>query len=86
MKQNGLKVMLDSLFESSLINSSSFGNLVNNVRILALETKKLAEFIVTLKSRLDQHENLIMSLYDQKNEKTVFEYTKTTKTGTSKPN
>lgn len=86
MKQNGLKVMLDSLFESSLINSSSFGNLVNNVRILALETKKLAEFIVTLKSRVDQHENLIMSLYDQKNEKAVFEYTKTTKTGTSKPN
>lgn len=86
MKQNGLKGLFDTIFESSLISSSTFTTLVNNVRLVALETKKLAEIMLVLKDRLDKQEILLMSLHDQKNDSQVFEYTKSGKTRTSKPN
>jgi len=80
-----LKNLFDSFFDNSLASSSITKLLINNIKTIATETRKIAENLVVLNERLDIHEKIITELYN-KEEKTTFDYSAKRKEGASKPN
>jgi len=84
--KTGIKSIIDEMLENAVNSSSVVGLLLNSVKLLATETKKVAENLMTINERLNEHEKAIELLCKLQSEKTdVVSYAKTTKT-TTKPN
>ena len=87
MKSNGgIKAVFDGFFDSSRASSTFMKSIVQNIRIVTLETKKLTDVLLHISDRLDQHEQAISDLYDSRHEKkAIDDYFRKSKE-TSKPN
>lgn len=62
--KNSLKTMAENFIEKSIESSPHINKLISGVTIMALETKKIAEAILTLSNRLDDHETIILKLME----------------------
>jgi hypothetical protein len=67
-EKSGFKVLVDGFFENSLAASNYMKTIVQNLTLVALETKKLADALLRMNDRLDRHEILIADLYDLKSD------------------
>lgn len=56
--------MMEGFIEKSIASSPHFRKLVDSMTILALESKKVAEAILVLNNRLNDHEQLILKLVE----------------------
>ncbi|MBM3194168.1 MAG: hypothetical protein FJZ60_00205 [Chlamydiae bacterium] len=62
--------MVDKLVEESLMASNYMRNLLNNITIVVVETKKLTELVITMNDRLNKQEEIILRLVNQNQSKT----------------
>ena len=84
--KTGIKSIIDEVLENAVNSSSAVGLLLNSVKLLATEMKKVAENVMTINERLNEHEKAIELLCKLQDEKTDFvDYAKTIKP-TTKPN
>jgi len=71
MKLKGsIKSVVDKLVEESLMASNYMRNLLNNITIVVVETKKLTELVITMNDRLNKQEEIILRLVNQNQSKT----------------
>lgn len=56
--------MMEGFIEKSIASSPHFRKLVDSMTILALESKKVAEAILVLNNRINEHEQLILKLVE----------------------
>lgn len=87
-----IKTVIEDQIENYISSSKIVTLLLQSVKTVATETKKLAEMTLALKERIDLHEKIITSLYeiykddfDQKDAVQTYGYSKHNK-DTSKPN
>lgn len=66
--KDSIKSMIDKLVEESLMASHHIKKLLNSITILAAETKKLTELVITMNNRLNKHEEIILRLANQPKE------------------
>jgi|688.fasta_scaffold737060_3 hypothetical protein len=62
------KFTIEKLLEDSLISSEYMKKIFNNITIIAVETKKMAETVMKMNDRLNQHEEIILQLANQINQ------------------
>jgi hypothetical protein len=82
--KDGLKLMIDKFIEDALHSSNYMKLLTKNLTLIATETKKLAEFVLLVNDRLNQHEQLLLKLTSQQKE--PVSYLDKTDKKSSKPN
>jgi hypothetical protein len=63
-EKSAFKSMMEGFIEKSIASSPHFRKLVDSMTILALESKKVAEAILVLNNRLNDHEQLILKLVE----------------------
>jgi hypothetical protein len=63
-EKSAFKSMMEGFIEKSIASSPHFRKLVDSMTILALESKKVAEAILVLNNRLNEHEQLILKLVE----------------------
>lgn len=63
-EKSAFKSMMEGFIEKSIASSPHFRKLVDSMTILALESKKVAETILVLNNRLNDHEQLILKLVE----------------------
>jgi|LauGreDrversion4_2_1035121.scaffolds.fasta_scaffold627131_3 hypothetical protein len=74
--KSGIKGILDEVLENAVNSSSVVGLLLNSVKLLAIETKKVAEVVTNINERLNKHEQAIQLLCELQKEKSDYvEYT-----------
>lgn len=66
--KDSIKSMVDKMVEESLMASNYMKKLLNNITIIAVETKKLTDHVLTMNSRLNKHEEIILRLVNQSKE------------------
>lgn len=85
----GIKGIIEGLLEDSISSSAVVLALVSNVKIIANESKRLAEFLMQLNDRIEQHEKIILQICDLQKSKdkptSAFDYPQKNKE-TPKPN
>jgi|GEM_PF-3530389 len=59
-----IKNIVDSFIEQSIESSSQVKKLITSVTLIAMESKKIAEAILVLSKRLDEHEELILKIVE----------------------
>ena len=88
--KNSFKTLLEKVFDESLESSKFMNKIINNVTLMATETKKIAELLMRMNDRINQHEKIILMLLDAQNEKDkkekIVDYVMKPKEGSSKPN
>jgi len=85
--KRGLKDIINELFESSLISSKFIQKIVQNITIVANESKKIADVLLTLNDKINYHEQLILKLINMQIEnKDKLDYDIKSKNDISKPN
>lgn len=80
--------IIDEFAESIISSSPTTGHIVKNLQLIAKETKNLMDLVLKMNERLNQHEQILLSIIEEKEEKEKipgFEFTKTHKQ-TQKPN
>ena len=60
--KSSLKTLIEGFIEDAIISSSFIDKVITNITLIALESKKIAEAILTLNDRLTVHEDLILKL------------------------
>lgn len=68
--------IVEKLFEESLASSKYVKKILDNMVLIALETKKIAEVMTEMNERLNQHEDAILKIIElqqQKNQSDVVE-------------
>ena len=85
--KRGLKDIINELFESSLTSSKFIQKIVQNITIVANESKKIADVLLTLNDKINYHEQLILKLINiQIENKDKLDYNIKSKNDISKPN
>jgi len=86
--KSGLRVIIEDFFEDSLASSSLTKKMLQSISLIANETKKIADALITINDRLNQHEQVILKLVNMQVEKKdkQADYTLKPKEGPSKPN
>ena len=85
--KRGLKDIINELFESSLTSSKFIQKIVQNITIVANESKKIADVLLTLNDKINYHEQLILKLINiQIENKDKLDYDIKSKNDISKPN
>lgn len=56
------KTMIEGFIEEKIATSTHINKIVTSLTLVAVETKKIAETILTLNERLNTHEELILKL------------------------
>jgi|APGre2960657404_1045060.scaffolds.fasta_scaffold323677_2 hypothetical protein len=69
MTSNSFKSFLGKVFEDSLSSSEFMKKIIDNVTTVAAETKKIADLMLKMNERLNQHERVILTLLDLHNER-----------------
>ena len=89
-QKSTFKSFLEKAFDESLESSTFMQKVVDSITIVANETKKVAELMLRINDRLNQHEKIILMLLDVQNEKQKKEqyvdHVSKSKEGSSKPN
>jgi len=62
MISHSLKSIVNKILEDSLRTSTFISSLVNNFSKMAEETKKIADLLLKINERLNQHEDVILTL------------------------
>lgn len=65
----GFKSFLGKVFEDSLSSSKFMKKIIDSVATIAAETKKIADLMLKMNERLNQHERVILTLLDLHNER-----------------
>jgi len=68
-EKSAFKSMMEGFIEKSIASSPHFRKLVDSMTILALESKKIAEAILVLNNRINEHEQLILKLIESQSNK-----------------
>jgi len=63
-EKNGFKGVIESFIEKSIESSSYLNKVIDNISIIANETKKVAEAILILNNRINEHEHLILTILE----------------------
>jgi len=84
--KSGIKGMLDEVLENAVNSSSVVGLLLNSVKLLAIETKKVAEAVTNIHERLNKHEQAIQLLCELQKEKSDYIEHTDQKKSDAKPN
>jgi hypothetical protein len=84
--KSGIKGILDEVLENAVNSSSVVGLLLNSVKILAVETKKVAEAVTNIHERLNKHEQAIQLLCEVQKEKSDYTDFTNQKKSDAKPN
>lgn len=66
---NTLKGMLQSVLEDTLKNSDHVNTLISGLTSLAKQTTKLAEMMIRVQEKLQEHEKVMMFLMEQHDKK-----------------
>lgn len=82
-ENNSLKNLLSNLLEDSLKKSEYMSAVVASFTNLAKQTSKLAEMMVRVHERLDEHEQIMLMMSERKKEP---DYSLKTQEKFSKPN
>lgn len=69
MTSSSLKSFVGKMFEESLQASEFMSKIIDNVGKMAVETKKMADLLLKVNERLNQHERVILTLLDLHNER-----------------
>lgn len=84
------KAIAEKLFEESLASSKYMKKILDNVILVATETKKIADALLKMNQRLDQHEDAILKIIELQQQKNQTDVTEQVfiknKEGPSKPN
>jgi len=80
--------MVEKYFEEMVESSEYIKKIVNNISIVANESKKIAEFALIINQRLNSHEELLLRLIEEKKEKKDLfsDYAAKSKNEPNKPN
>ena len=60
--KSSLKMLIQGFIEDTIVSSSFINKIIMNITLVALESKKIADAILTLNDRLNIHEDLILKL------------------------
>ena len=86
---SNIKNFFDNIAENVVLSSKTTAAIVQNLQIVARETKNLLELVGRLGERLNQHEQILLKLVEEQNKQnkvnTAIEYTPVNKV-TQKPN
>ena len=67
--KSAFKTLIEKAFDDSLKSSQYLSKVIDNIIITANEAKKLANLVLKMNDRINQHERMILTLLDIVNEK-----------------
>lgn len=63
-EKNGFKGWAESFIEKTIESSQHLKKIVDNITLIANETQKVAQAILALNNRINEHEQLILRLVE----------------------
>lgn len=60
--KSGIKSLFENIVEEAISASSSISMLAQSIQVIAVESKKIAESVLLLSEKINQHETIIVEI------------------------